>query len=233
MNSARSGQQYSSTYSRPQKLWLAEEHGIGDLMGPISKLFSLLGYGDAHEEWSCAAVLVQGIEGYRHDGNYPMTSLVVQQRSREMMLDAFKDAQGVWSSFFRHKSVAAPFPITWLSEESTCDMALEATKKSARTFTEWSADLGSLVQASPVLQQPAQKPPPSSGGTAAELAKIISDNKRLREEVTKQQLANKKTVQRSALPSVITLPARFSSVRNQCRRACVVTATSVSSSAMQ
>ena len=60
-------------------------------------------------------------------------------------------------------------------------MALEATKKSARTFTEWSADLGSLVQASPFLQQPAQKspqkPPPSTTGTAAELANL--DNARV------------------------------------------------------
>ena len=129
-----------------------------------------------------------------------------------MMRDAFKNAQGAWSSFLRDKSAAAPFPITWLSEESTCDMALEAIKKSARTFTEWSADLGSLVQASPFVQQPAQKPsqpaqrpsqkpPPSNGGTAAELAKIISDNKRLREEVTKQQLANKKSKGQPALLS--------------------------------
>ena len=147
MNAARSGQPYSNTYSRPQKLWLAEEHDIGDLMGPISKLFALLGYGDAHEERSCAAALGQGIEGYRHARNYPITALIVQQRSREMMLDAFKDAQGAWSSFFRDKSAAAPFPITWLSEESTCDMALEATKKSACTFTEWSASRSGVAGA--------------------------------------------------------------------------------------
>ena len=76
-------------------------------------------------------------------------------------------------------------------------MALEAIKKSARTFTEWSADLGSLVQASPFVQQPAQKPsqkpPPSDGGTAAELAKIMGDNKCLREEINKQQQSNKKS----------------------------------------
>ena len=122
-------------------------------MVPISKLFSLLGYGDASDEQSCAAVLGQGIEGYRHARNYPMTSDIIHQKLRQMMLalDACKDAQGAWSSFFRDKSAAAPFPITWLSEESTCDMALQAAKKSARTYTEWSADLGFLVQRSPFL----------------------------------------------------------------------------------
>ena len=118
-----------------------------------------------------------------------MTAFIIQQKSHEMMLDAFKDSQEAWSSFFRDKSAAAPLPVAWLSEESTCDMALQATKKSARTYTEWSADLGSLVQTSPFLQQPAQKAL-SSSGTAAELAKITSDNKRLREEIQKQMQAN-------------------------------------------
>ena len=53
---------------------------------------SLLGYGDASDERSCAAVLGQGIEGYRHARTYPMTAFIIQQKSREMMLDAFKDA---------------------------------------------------------------------------------------------------------------------------------------------
>ena len=117
-NAARSGQSYSSTNNRPPKLWLSMEHDIGDLMVPISKLFSLLGYPEACEENSCAAVLGKGIEGFRHARAYPLTAKTIQAKSRQMMLDAFKDAQGSWSSFFRDKSAAAPFPVTWLSLES-------------------------------------------------------------------------------------------------------------------
>ena len=68
------------------------------------------------------------------------------------------------------------------------------------------------MQAFPFLRQPAQKPsqkpPPSTGGAAAELAKILGNNKRLREEVTKHQLANKKSRGQPS-PSAITLPALF------------------------
>ena len=161
-------------------------------MVPISKLSSLLGYPEAMHENSCAAVLGKGIEGFRHARAYPLTALAetIQAKSHQMLVDAFKDAQGSWSSFFRDKSAAAPFPVTWLSLESTCDMSLEAAKRSSRTFTDWTADLGGLVQTSPFLQPPAQ--PKGKLTPAEELAKITADNKRLRDEITKQSVGNKK-----------------------------------------
>ena len=69
-------------------------------------------------------------------------------------------------------------------------MSLEAAKKLSRTFTDWTADLGGLVQTSPFLQPPSQ--PKAKPTPAEELAKITADNKRLREEITKQSVANKK-----------------------------------------
>ena len=154
VNSARSGQSYSSSYNRPSRLWFAEEHDIGDLLSPISKLFTCLGYEGASTCNSCAALLGQGLEGLRHARAYPLTAVAIQAKSRETMLNGFKDAQESWLSFFRDKSAAAPFPEMWLPEDSTCAMALDSAKKSSRTFTDWTADLGDLVQASPFVPKP-------------------------------------------------------------------------------
>ena len=198
VNAARSGQTYNNTNNRSPKLWLLTEHDLGDLMVPISKLFCLLGYPEAMHENSCAAVLGRGIEGFRHARAYPLTADTIQSKSRQMLQDAFKDAQGSWSSFFRDKSAAAPFPVTWLSLESTCDMSLEAAKKSSRTFNDWTADLGGLMNTAPLMQPPPAQPK-GKLTPAEELAKITADNKRLREEITKQSLANKKAKGRTPL----------------------------------
>ena len=108
-------------------------------------------------------------------------------------------------------------PVTWLSLESTCDMALEAAKKSACTFTDWSADLGGLVQTSPFLQSPSQQKTPSAKVTPAEeLAKLNADNKWLREEITKQMLANKKAKGQTTLLTSTPACTVFL-CRNQCR----------------
>ena len=85
----------ATTNSTP-KLWLSTEHDLGDLMVPISKLVSLLGYPEATEENLCAAVLGKGINGFRLARAYPLTAEIIQATSRQMMLDAFKDAQGSW-----------------------------------------------------------------------------------------------------------------------------------------
>ena len=79
-------------------------------------------------------MLGKGIEGFRHARAYPLTTETIQANSRQTMLDTFKDAQGSWSSFFRDKSDAAPFPVAWLSLEPTCDMALEAARKQCLGF---------------------------------------------------------------------------------------------------
>ena len=193
VNSARSGQSYNSSYNRPSRLWFAEEHDIGDLLAPISKLFTCLGYESASTCNSCAALLGQGLEGLRHARAYPLTAVAIQAKSRETMLNGFKEAQESWLSFFRDKSASAPFPEMWLPEDSTCAMALASAKKSSRTFTDWTADLGDLVQASPFVQSPKPGPAPKAGKDAGKDTDQLSlENKRLREEIDKQMKANKK-----------------------------------------
>ena len=76
-------------------------------------------------------------------------------------------------------------------------MSLEAAKKSSRTFNDWTADLGGLVNTSPFMQPPAQ--PKGKLTPSEELAKITADNKRLHEEITKQAVANKKAKGRTPL----------------------------------
>ena len=125
-NAARAaGRSYNSSHNRSSKLWFAQEHGIGDLLAPIScRLFTCLGYEAATTCNSCAALLAKGLEGLRHARAYPLTSEAIQAKSRSAMLNGFKDAQESWLSFFRDKSAAAPFPGTWLPEESKCAILL-------------------------------------------------------------------------------------------------------------
>jgi hypothetical protein len=191
VNAARSGQSYSSSHNRPSRLWFAQEHDIGDLLAPISRLFTFLGYEEASTCNSCAALLGQGLEGLRHARAYPLTAEAIQTKSRETIFNGFKDAQESWLSFFRDKSAAAPFPEMWLPEESTCAMALESAKKSSRTFTDWTADLGDLVQTSPFVQSP-QPGSASKVGKVTDVDQLAQENKRLRNEIDKQMKANKK-----------------------------------------
>ena len=192
VNAARAGQSYCSSHTRPSKLRVSQEHDIGDLLAPISKLFTCLGYEEASTCNSCAALLGQGLEGLRHARAYPLTAEAIQAKSRATMLNRFKDAQESCLSFFRDKSAAAPFPDTWLPEESTCAMALEPAKKSSRTFTDWTADLGDLVQASPFVQPLKPVAAPKAGKATTDPDQLALENKRLREETKKQMLANKK-----------------------------------------
>ena len=172
-------------------MWFAQEHDIGDLLAPISRLFTCLGYEAATTCNSCAALLGKGLEGLRHARAYPLTSEAIQAKSRSTMLNGFKDAQESWLSFFRDKSAAAPFPDTWLPEESTCAMALESAKKSSRTFTDWTADLGDLVQTSPFVQTPKPVAAPKTKATT-DPDELATENKRLRHEIDKHMRANKK-----------------------------------------
>ena len=75
-------------------------------------------------------------------------------------------------------------------------MALESAKKSSRTFTEsntdWTADLGDLVQAPPFVQPPKPVAAPKAGKATTDPVQLALENKRLREEINKQMLANKK-----------------------------------------
>ena len=57
VNAARAGQAYSNAHNRASKIWFAQEHDIGDLLAPISKLFLCIGYDGAAEHNSCAALL--------------------------------------------------------------------------------------------------------------------------------------------------------------------------------
>ena len=75
-----------------------------------------------------------------------------------------------------------------------CAMALESAKKSSRTFTDWTADLGDLVQTSPFVQTPKPVAAPKAGTATTDTAQLAIENtcKRLRGEIDKQMRANKK-----------------------------------------
>ena len=134
----------------------------------------------------------EGLDGLRHARVYPLTSEAIQAKSRSTVLNSFKDAEQSWLSFLRDKSAAAPFPDTWLPEESTCAMALESAKKSSRTFTDWTADLGDLVHTSPFVQPPNPVVAPKTSKSTTDPVKLADKNKRLRDEINKQMAANKK-----------------------------------------
>ena len=118
---------------------------------------------------------------------------MIKDKSRKALLAGFADAQYAWAAFFSDKSATAPFPVEWLPRESTCDMALESAIQSATTFTKWSADLGSVVAAPSPEGAASKSPKASNSGSADELEKLKTANKRLREELARQQDANKKT----------------------------------------
>ena len=90
-------------------------------------------------------------------------------------------------------------------------MALESAKKSSRTFTDWTADLGDLVQTPPFVQSPKPVAAPKAGKATTDADQLALENKRLREEIDKQMKANKKHKGTGVpSPSSIThLPALF------------------------
>ena len=71
-------------------------------------------------------------------------------------------------------------------------MALESAKKSSGTFTDWTADLGDLVQTSLFEQTPKFVAAPKAGKATTDPAQLVEENTRLREEINKQMQANKK-----------------------------------------
>ena len=71
-------------------------------------------------------------------------------------------------------------------------MAMESAKKSSRTFTDWKADLGDLVQTSPFVQPPKPVSAPKAGKATTDADQLALEIKRLREEIDKQMKANKK-----------------------------------------
>ena len=49
----------------------------------------------------------------------------------------------------------AKFPATWLPLESTCMAHLESSKKAAKVYSDWMADLSEVVEDSPLKQNAA------------------------------------------------------------------------------
>ena len=88
-------------------------------------------------------------------------------------------------------------------------MALESAKKSSRTFTDWTADLGDLVQTSPFMQPPKPVAAPKAGKATTDPDQLAIENKRLREGIDKQMRVNKKHTGVPPFSGITHLPALF------------------------
>ena len=155
---AKSGVQYEANKSRAKALWFTTEHSLTDLMSPMQRFFSELGYGGAEEENSCAALLGATLLGYQEARRQPVTSKSVFNRSREAWFQALKEANQTFSDFYDDSSAVAPFPDHWLKLESKCLDRVDSTKRAAQTFMRWKADLGEVMDAMQPAAQPAATP---------------------------------------------------------------------------
>ena len=79
---AKSGVQYDASKLRAKALWFMTEPALTDLMSPMQRFFSELGYGEAEEENSCAALLSATLQGYQEARRQPATITSVFGRSR-------------------------------------------------------------------------------------------------------------------------------------------------------
>ena len=119
-----------------------------DLAAPITKIFMAISYSGAMEENAVAAVIKQAKGGYQHARRNPTTAASLIERAKAVMPSAMHDAQEAFSNFFSNTSAMAKFPATWLPLESTCMARLESSKKAAKVYSDWMADLSKVMDVS-------------------------------------------------------------------------------------
>ena len=68
------------------------------------------------------------------------------ERAKAVMPNAMHAAQEAYSNFFSNTSVMAKFPATWLPLESTCMAHLESSKKAAKVYSDWMANLSEVME---------------------------------------------------------------------------------------
>jgi hypothetical protein len=105
------------------------------------------------QENSAAAVIMQARDGFQHARRNPSTAASLTERAKAVMPNAMHDAQEAFSNFFSNTSAMAKFPASWLPLESTCMARLESSKKAAKVYNDWMADLSEVMEDSPLKQK--------------------------------------------------------------------------------
>ena len=143
---ARAGEQYDGSKSRPKAQWFMSEAGLIDLMGPMQLFMSELGFDDANQENSCAAILGSTLKGYQDARRQPATAKSVFNRSREAWFQALREANQGYLDFYEDSSAVAPFPTHWLGTETKCLARVASTMAAAKTYLRWKADLSEVME---------------------------------------------------------------------------------------
>ena len=172
---AKSGSTFNGNFNRPKAQWFQEEHGVTDLMAPVTILFEELGYEGAQQENSFASLLGEARQGFLHARRNPDTAPSVIRHTKELIPKAVVEAQEAYSNFFGSSSALALFPESWLPLDSTATSRLNSAKRSAKVYNDLMADLKEVMDDS-VLRRDnkgASKAPPSSSSSSEKLKKEV------------------------------------------------------------
>ena len=150
---AKAGTSFTANFNRPRSQWYIDENTLTDLAAPITKIFMAIGYSSAMQENSAAVVIMQARDGFQHARRNPSTAASLTERAKAVMPNAMHDAQEAFSNFFSNTSAMAKFPASWLPLESTCMARLESSKKAAKVYNDWMADLSEVMEDSPLKQK--------------------------------------------------------------------------------